>query len=145
MKTPIYKKLINQWKKLNYNIDFGPINEVELLEVEAKYDLKLPDDFRLYLLNACPKPHGYEMDKNYASWWPIEQIKAEGLEGRYIKPGYVVFADHCIMTWTWAICCISGPNFGQIIWSDGAIVANNFSEFVDRYIKDSPEFIGAPD
>ena len=67
MEIPIYNKLIRHWRDLNYDIDFGPSKEEDILAIEAKYDITLPDDFRTYLLKACPKPHGGEMDENYVS------------------------------------------------------------------------------
>ena len=151
MEIPIYNKLIHHWRDLNYDIEFGPSKEEGILAIEAKYDITLPDDFRTYLLKACPKPHGGEMDENYVSWWPLKDIKTipeeyEDYEQLKIGGGpekYLFFADHLVWSWAWAICCELGNEFGRIIWiGDGAIIANSFSDFVEKYIRESPDFVG---
>ena len=139
MQEPTYQKLVSHWKTLNYNISYGPTNEVEILTIEKEFGIKLPDDFRKYLLNVCPNPHGGEMDDNYASWWSLKRIKSEGIENPFRGPDYLIFADHCIWAWAWAICCKEGSDFGRIIWlGEGQFLANSFSEFVDQYIRESP-------
>jgi hypothetical protein len=43
--------------------------------------------------------------------------------------------------WAWAVCCSEGPNRGRIavISDPSGFVAENFLEFVERYLRDPDE------
>ena len=155
MNTVPHQKLIQEWKKQNYNIGIGPSKEEDIVSLEEKYDIKLPQDFRSYLLYSCPEPHGGEWDENLISWWPLQDIKnspdeynktVKNLEVDKDSKQYLFFADYCLWAWAWAICCKPGKNYGRIVWiGDGGFVANSFTEFVNIYVERSPDFTGVPE
>lgn len=155
MRLRPYQKLTNHWQQINYEIKFGPSKENTILSLEEKYDIILPQDFRQYLLKSCPEPDCDDMDDNGVCWWPLNRIKniPDELEGNSYKlkvigdiAKHLFFADYLIWCWAWAICCEPGKNYRRIVYvgGDNKIIANSFSEFVDIYIKESPDFLGCP-
>ena len=155
MSSHPYQRLTNHWQQINYEIKFGPSKESQIISLEEKYDIILPEDFRQYLLKSCPEPNGGEMDDNLVSWWSLKRIKniPDELESNSYKlkiNGNILkclfFADYMIWAWAWAICCDPGENYGRIVYvgGGGRIIANSFSEFVDIYIKETPNFVGCP-
>ena len=154
MTDDIYIKLAEHWRKINYPIRQAPVSEGRITDLEDKYDIKLPTDFRKYLMEASPEPHGGEMDDSGASWWSLKRINSIleecgpdwtnlKLDGDGRK--YLIFGDHFIWCWAWAICCEAGTKYGAIFHlGDGAKVADSFTDFVDNYIRDYPNFHGVP-
>ncbi|MFT4253839.1 MAG: hypothetical protein QM608_15310, partial [Caulobacter sp.] len=50
----------------------------------------------------------------------------------------LLFADTLLWSTAWGICCEEGPDFGRIflVIDSCRFVADSFTEFVDRYLKD---------
>lgn len=119
----------------------GTSRDVEALE--KRYSLRLPEDFRAYLIHAAPSTTF--MDDIGTQWWPPSEIKSisdecpDGPAGQINheieqeKDAYLVFSDYLIWCYAWAICCSNGPNRGKIALIGGlpdTIVANNFRHFL---------------
>jgi hypothetical protein len=122
-----------------------PIPEEAVAAFEERHRLILPVDFRAYLLHAAPVAE--EMDAEGTTWWPFERLRtlpeecpgdapAPILLGRDAQ--CVVFADHLIWCWAWAICCGDDENHGKVmlVSGDDRFVADSFTDFVRRHVKD---------
>ena len=124
--------------------DFG---EVAARELEQRYNVVLPDDFRAYVATTAPKEDFWD-DEN-GTWWAPNRIKniPEEYESAIPEPAiaakagtYLFFADHLIWCWAWAVCCDDSADRGKVAVITGAddrIVANTFTEFVTAYTADS--------
>jgi hypothetical protein len=120
-------------------------------ELEERYAITLPEDFRDYLIARAPESDW--MDRYGFTWWAPEQIKNLPDECGPRNPGaavnpeieaeaqqYLVFADFLIWCYAYAICCSSGPNRGKValVGSDpNVFVARSFSRFVELVNADS--------
>jgi hypothetical protein len=117
----------------------------EIEELEQRYRLVLPDDFRSYLANAAPEEELW--DDGYVIWWPVHWIK--NLPDEYESPiseasiaakasSFLVFADYMMWCWAWAICCDDGEDRGRVakIGVPDRFVADSFSQFVERCLLD---------
>jgi hypothetical protein len=113
--------------------------------LERKYGISFPHDFRDYLSRSCPQNEIF--DRNYISWWPLDQIK--NIVDEYPHPirneaiakdaaRYLFFADYSIWCWAWAIACGEDENRGRIAVISGhdRFVADSFEQFVELYIAD---------
>jgi hypothetical protein len=139
-----HERLLSYWASLSYPriVTHG---EPEVASLEAHYAVILPADFRAYLLHACSTvDDGGQMDDHNA-WWGLERIRSVLEECDDQSPSILaadprktlIFADHMIWCWAWAICCDGGHNHGRImVIGPDRWVADNFSEFVDRYVAD---------
>jgi len=134
------------WNATDAGVKTRPASEAKVAALEQRYHLTLPDDFRRYLLTACPEGEN-EWDTENTIWWPLHRIR--NVPEEYEHPiqderiaaaadKYLFFADYMIWCWAWAICCADGPDRGRVALIGGLpdrIVADNFDEFVDRYIR----------
>ncbi len=120
--------------------------------LESRYSLRLPEDFRSYLLNAAPGTSF--MDDIGTQWWSPNEIKSISDECRDAPPGqinpeienekdfYLVFSDYLIWCYAWAICCSDGPNHGRVALIGGlpdAFVADSFCDFLRLELSDAHE------
>ena len=147
-KKPAHQTLTQFWRTIGADINFGETSLKELSDLEEKYTIKLPHEFREYLRWACPKDVD-QSDPELTTWWELERINSleEELSGSNcleknpeIKNDagqYIVFIDYMILCWAWAICCKPGKNYGRIlqISAQNEFVANSFEEFVQSYTK----------
>jgi hypothetical protein len=130
----------------------SPSGAAVAAELEKRYGLRLPDDFKVYLMDAVPITDW--MDYDGIIWWAPERIKSLPDECR-ARPGddplnpeigaeastYLVFAD--LLDWcnAYALCCSEGPNRGKVAIireGPGGFVAASFSSFVRLAKKGSP-------
>jgi len=120
--------------------------EQEIVAVEQRYDLRLPDDLRLHLKRMGPGETEI-WDDELILWWPTGRLR--NLPDEYPQGSrnpdiaaeanrYVFFADYSIWCWAWAICCSDGKNRGKVaaISAGDAFVADSFSDFAARYLAD---------
>jgi hypothetical protein len=117
--------------------------QVEALEL--RYSVRLPDDFKAYLLAGAPAEYLWDHDCN---WWPVQRIKNIPDEYEHSigdaaiaaeANAYLFFADYLVWSWAWAICCSDGPNRGKVAIIDGVqdrFVADSFSDFAARCVRD---------
>jgi hypothetical protein len=117
--------------------------ELQVLELERRYDVRLPDDFRAYLTDCAPSED--TTDSQNSTWWAPGNIRS--IPETYEHPvtdgviagqtnKFLVFADHMIWSWAWAIACTEDANRGRIAIIDGhsdRFVADSFVEFRERH------------
>jgi hypothetical protein len=126
-------------------------------DVEQRYGISIPEDFRFYLLNVAPS--GYYMDEIGTTWWTLADIKnipdecGEAQSGDGSDPAivteakqYLIFADFLVWCYAWAICCSDGEHRGKValITNGGAdqFVADSFSHFVQLELNDAAAIHG---
>lgn len=113
--------------------------------LESRYGVRLPEEFRAYVLEAAPSEEG--IDAAGTMWWPPSRIRSipDEFQGEIDNPviaaeagAYLFFADYLVWCWAWAICCSDGPNRGRVAFIGGPddFVAESFSGFVERYLCD---------
>jgi hypothetical protein len=134
-----------------------PDAERRVAELEQRYGISIPEDFRLYLLNAAPS--GYYMDEIGTAWWTLADIRnipdecSEDMLDDQRNPAvvaeqkrYLVFADFLIWCYAWAICCSDGEHRGKIalIGAGDPFVAESFAHFVELELNDDPAIHPSP-
>ena len=140
--TP-YRKLQTFWVGTDSDVPYAAQTEQAVKALESKYQIRLPEDFREYLLYSCPSDEN--LDEELTNWWPLERIKNipdEGppnLQNETIaaeSAKYIFFADHMMWAGAWAICCGEGKNYGRVVFfgDPDRFVADSFADFVDGYI-----------
>ena len=139
-----HQRLLSRWAALSYPriVTHG---EREVASLEAHYGILLPADFRAYLLHACSTlDDGGQMDV-WNGWWGLERIRSVTEEWNDQSPmtlatdppKTLIFADHLIWCWAWAVCCDGGQNHGRVmVIGADRWVADSFTEFIDRYVTD---------
>lgn len=121
-----------------------PDAERRVAELEQRYGISIPEDFRLYLLTTAPS--GYYADEIVTAWWTLNEIRnipdecgKEMLSGRRDpaivaeEDHYLIFADFLIWCYAWAICCSDSEHRGKIalVGGDDRFVADSFAQFVE--------------
>ena len=113
-------------------------------DLERRYQMALPEDFRGYLLHSAPENDLWDNDDFI--WWSPIRVKnipdeyEHEIDNLQVKPhagSYLFFADYCIWCWAWAICCDQSENRGKVIrvgGGDDPFVADSFSEFIRAYM-----------
>lgn len=101
-----------------------PLASEGVADLERRYAVRLPDDFRFYLLNAAP-PDMCMCDDGY-TWWPVGRIRnlpeeCHDFTSRETPPRiaceadrYLVFADYLLWSYAWAICCSDTADCGRV-------------------------------
>lgn len=121
----------------------------EVASLAAHYGVRLPGDFRDYLIHACSTLDGGGiMDEFGNAWWGLERIRSlveecgeqeanDVLAGASAAKA-LLFADTLIWCTAWGVCCEEGPDFGRVflVSSGKRFVADSFAEFVARYVED---------
>jgi hypothetical protein len=114
--------------------------------IEARYGIRIPEDFRRYLLEVCTVAE--RMDGETTTWCGLDGVCSipDDYDGEITDPAvaaeanaYLFFADYLIWCWAWAVCCSDGPNRGKVALIGGmpdGFVAGSFTEFVERYLRD---------
>lgn len=127
--------------------------EAEVAALEARYRVRLPPDFRDYVLHACAtRDDGGLMDDQFAAWWGLDRIRSVREEYLYrltdpeledARDTALFFADFANWAMAWAICCRPGSGFGRVFVVSGEdrVVADSFAAFVDGYARDNTELI----
>lgn len=122
-----------------------PAAEIAVRDLEQRYGITLPEDFRAYLLNVAPEEEHW--DDGDAIWWQPSRIR--NIPEEYEHPlgnpavaaragGCLFFADYMIWCWAWAICCEAGEDHGKVavIGAGDRWVADSFTDFVRAYVAD---------
>ena len=140
-----YRKLQRHWRETRARISTVALSSQAIHDLERRYGIQLPDDFREYLLNSCPRDSAFDSDN--IIWWPLGRIKnivdeyPHKITDQIIARDaakYLFFADYCIWCWAWAIACGDDENRGRVVVISGQdrFVADSFAQFVDLYIDD---------
>ena len=141
-----YPELQQAWAETKAGTSTEPIPEQLVVDLERRYNIGLPDDFRQYL--RLSSPVGDAMDNETIAWWNFGQIKNIPEEyphelGAVITNAgkeYLIFADYCIWCWAWAISCANDETRGKVALIAGPtydrFLADSFSDFVQKYLSD---------
>ena len=141
-----YQKLQRYWSGHKGGIATTSHSEHAILALEHKYGVRLPEDFREYLM--CSAPVEENWDAEGTNWWRLDRIKnipgefpsGVAIDGPIHRPAtHLFFADHLLWCAAWAIACGAENNRGRVAFVDGIndrYVAENFSQFVERYTND---------
>src|SRR5689334_13209571 len=90
-------------------------------EIEKRYGVMLPDDFRAYVAGVAPNEDFWDVEEGI--WWSPDRIKSIPDEYDHWvtdmaiaeKAGsYLFFADFMIWAWAWAICCDDSEDRGKV-------------------------------
>ena len=140
-------KLRAYWSRADSQTKPIGSTEAEVARLEARIGVRLPDDFRAYLLTSAPSSQ-HVLGDNLIGWWSASEIKSipeeypHDLKNPAIAENaghFLFFADYCMWCWAWAIGCGDDEHHGRIAVIGGAndrFVADSFSEFIDLYIAD---------
>jgi hypothetical protein len=152
---PKLERLLRYWDGQGLRLAEVPASVQDILRFERESDLRLPADFRQYLLevngmNFREWPQFQDNDGFY--FWPLEVIEdhranltpvqVHYLGGPGVAATRVVFADY--FQWSWAFAVESGPAPARgAVWMVGAgdapvRISDSFLGFVDVYISGSP-------
>jgi hypothetical protein len=141
-----YRKLQRWWKESSKDVSTTTISPIQIQELERRYAVCLPEDFKAYLLASSPVEELWDGENTI--WWHFDRIRniPDEYEHEVSNPQiasrqsqYLFFADHCIWCWAWAISCTNDGNRGKVAIIGGApdrFVADSFSEFVEKYLRD---------
>jgi hypothetical protein len=138
-----FERLQAHWLDTGANVQTTTLTDATVAELERNYDVRLPKDFREYLLQSCPSNENWDQEGTF--WWPFDRIKNipeeyahEIKNDRVARDAakYLFFADYMIWCWAWAIACGDNEDRGRIVVVGGSdnFVADSFGQFVDRYI-----------
>jgi len=148
----LYEALAASWKASDPNIYTPDEGSSDISALEQRYSIRLPDDFRSYLLHAVPQTTF--MDDIGTQWWSLADIKSISEECPNGPPGeindeierekqtYLIFSDFLIWCYAWAICCSDGPNRGKVALIGGrpdSFVASSFREFLRLELSNAQE------
>jgi hypothetical protein len=106
-----HSKLQEWWSRTGIMVPVEVISNDRIIDLEARYDIKLPPDFRTYLSESSPVRHNW--DEEMGNWWPFSRIKniPDEYDSNFVPENaekYLFFLDHCIWCWAWAISCVDG-------------------------------------
>jgi hypothetical protein len=148
----LFKALAEHWAQDDNYKPQSLDAELRIEEIEQRYSVKLPDDFKVYLLLASPNE--IYMDDIGTQWWSIADIKnvteecedilldSSNAEIEAERDQYIIFADFLIWCYAWAICCSAGKNRGKVALIGGSpdhFVADSLRDFLALEIVDSRE------
>lgn len=152
----LYQALAGHWSSSDASMATAPDASLWIDALERRYAVRIPEDFKQYLLHASPRETYW--DDIGTQWWPAHAIKnipdecPDGPPGG-INPAieserdkYLIFADYLIWCYAWAICCSEGENRGKIALIGGIpdiFVASDFREFLKLELDDAPRIHGA--
>jgi len=140
-----HERLRNWWSQSSPEIIAAAQPESAILTLEQRFQVRLPEDFRRYLLTSSPVEDSW--DKEHTIWWPLGRIRnipeEYEHEVRHLRIAaaadrYLFFADHCLWCWAWAISCSDDEDRGRVAMIGGSpdrFVADSFTDFVERYTR----------
>lgn len=142
---PAHETLIYWWASHGGVPEKAESAGAAVRDLERRYDLVLPEDFRDYLLQVAPRE--IHWDPELTIWWPPGEIK--NIPDEYTHPirnpriaakasSYLFFADYSIWCCAWAICCEDGPDRGKVMVcaETDHFVADSFTAFIQAYVAD---------
>ncbi len=124
-----------------------PATQQEIFFFERKNKIVIPNDFKNYLLfvNGFNQSDNYHDDSGF-NFWPIEKICnvhtfEDGCFSLSDSDSYYIFCDYLDFSWAYAINFAPEKGEDTVIaigTKNGVptIVAKDFSEFVEIYLRD---------
>ena len=106
----------------------------ELDEFEAKFQVKLPDDFAMYLMTLGGMPLD-ETDVCFIRFWPLSEIEPDAEVSQPGGDAYFNFADFAVCAHLYAIR-LTPPASSDVFLLGGPPekVASSFTEFLTLYL-----------
>jgi hypothetical protein len=143
--APAHAVLADFWARCGDHPGPCPKAQQAVCDLEQRYGVVLPEDFRAYLLTTAPAADYW--DEGDGTWWSPERIRNIPEEYGHVLENPAIaaraerclfFLDHLAWCWAWAICCEPGPDHGKValIIGEGFWVADTFSDFVRAYTRD---------
>ena len=142
VKMAPYLTLQAWWSKTAADIETKTTSEATIAELETRYGITLPADFREYLSHGAPVCENWDAEDG--NWWPFDRIK--NIPDEYEHPvsesiaksaaKHLIFIDYSIWSWAWGISCANDETYGKVALIGGVpdgYVADSFNEFVQRY------------
>jgi len=140
----VAKRLIDYWKTHGASAERGA--EVKALAAfEQRHGVRLPADFREYLMTADGTAPPHDTDSEGFSFWPLTKIcpvpESSESAGRFPDAGaYFIFADYLQWSWAYAIRLTADETSGPIVivgTKDGnpQRVAESFTTFAELYLQ----------
>ncbi|MEO6908000.1 MAG: SMI1/KNR4 family protein [Abditibacteriaceae bacterium] len=141
--SDLIEQLRQHWWNQGFTLGNGA-SESQLKELESKYQIILPDDFKEYLL-SINWSRDYDWDGETISFWTINRINEEALNYRRSeKEHYLVFADYLISSHEYAIklesqATATSPVF--FVYYDCVQAAPSFTEFLEGYMANDMDML----
>jgi cell wall assembly regulator SMI1 len=146
--STIGERLRAHWHAQGIKLPPG-VSEDRLKDFETRFGVALPTDLREYFLHVDGLSEPFQWDQDLFNFYPLSEV--ESISDLEImiedKSSYFVIADHSIWLPAFAIRLApsaTGPHPVIAIETDNkggygsTVVANSFSEFVERYLSDEP-------
>ena len=142
-----YKKLshrlIEQWR--NQNVPLNPgATEQELSDLEKRFGLTLPEDFRYFysLVNGMPD---CEVDDHLFNLWPLSKISESITKGEIDRTGNsnkteIVFGDFLIDSYRFLLTLSEEGNYVRTEMSVNEKLGGSFAHFIERYLSEADKF-----
>lgn len=142
--------IIERWRSEGLRIA-EPCTTAQIKEFELRHSIRLPADFKAYLLsvNGMAPDCRSDVDGRGFSFWPLQRIcsafddlKCAGMSPLDHFRAYFIFADYLQWSWVYAIQLGSKESaIGKIVRVDTPErlldVSNSFTEFLELYLADS--------
>ena len=137
--------LIHAWSASGGIRPGATVAEIETFE--SRYGVRLPPDFRAYLL-AVNGMHPNQTDRHCTHFWGLDRIQPAAAYHPSAKhpfsdveaARYFIFCDILIDAFWYAIRLSSEPDVPSPVcmWADGGvkIVARSFTEFTEEHVGD---------
>jgi hypothetical protein len=141
----VYQDLIDFWKKQRKHP--LPASEADIAYFEHKNGIRLPSEFRQYLLEAA----GIGIDTDTFFFYGIDQLRLWADEKVSIRTHahpstdprhFIIFGDY--LQWCYAyVIRVAGPTelIGEVIhagMSSDSTICKSFRAFIDLYLIDDP-------
>jgi hypothetical protein len=139
--------LVAKWRAGNIEVLPGVPDE-QLLALEGRFGLRLPNAFRAYLGVAGGMGHS-GLDEGLIHFWTLGEIARHLSEpGSLERWPFLPFADYSIECWVWALPFGAGGNVLDSVCTYGPPLlpcAPTFSAFIGMYLREediSPKELG---
>jgi hypothetical protein len=136
------ERLRQHWSSQGHITSNTGVNPEEIRSFEAHHKVLLPQDFAVYV----SKLNGILRSSSDPDSW--DEVDSEGFVFDSLStmspvqeaPGYYVFCEWVLGFLQYAICLDTSGSHGQVVSvrADLHFLANNFSDFVDLYVINSP-------
>jgi hypothetical protein len=105
----------------------------DLRGAEARLGVELPAELRI-LLKQFNGTDATDVDHGWVTFWSTDQLElvGSGNAGDYELPGAVVFADHSLCSWWYAVEteATGGTRVFRLARSEPEVVATSLGEFL---------------